>query len=623
MKHFWGFAGWMLRYRMLLATGMTAAVLDAACAFGGWGGLLWVINQLFSENNNVRQIAVEKLSRPEIQKYFGDLTPLADYIPSSQFGGFAFILAIILAFALCGSILRFLHQACAITVCLRTIMVIRKEAFQRLIHAPLEYLLIEGSADNLSRIVRDSSQLSRGFNALMAKAVRNVLMGGALLIWAVIINWQLSLIFFLGLPVIYISIRKFGKRIRRASKYALRAYGGMLAALQEAVQGIVIVKVHNAEGYERRRFNTINRKILSQELKARTARALSAPVIEMIGIVGVMAVSLFAAWNIYQHGIGSPGDIATVLMSLGAAGASLKPLANLNNDLQESAAAATRLHQLIHAPVEPNTRNIARQTQHHLPRHQHEIRYQNITYYYPHAKEPALRDADLIIKHGTTTAIVGPNGSGKSTLINLLPRLIVPRTGHIYIDGQDIAQVSLRSIRKQIAMVTQKTVLFGATIAENIAYGRNHMTIQDIMRAAEAAFAHEFISSLHDGYHTVLNEGGEGLSGGQKQRICIARAILRNPAVLILDEATSQIDSESESKINRALSNFKHGRTILIIAHRLSTVVNADLIVVMSNGRIIDQGTHRELLDRSSVYQSITHHQLQHVSQDRTRLSDT
>jgi ABC-type multidrug transport system fused ATPase/permease subunit len=263
---------------------------------------------------------------------------------------------------------------------------------------------------------------------------------------------------------------------------------------------------------------------------------------------------------------------------------------------------------VLQAPVEPNMRREPDRPV--LSRHRSELVFDHVSFAYPEADRSAVQDVSLSIDFGQSIAIVGTNGSGKSTLLNLVPRLAEPTAGRVLIDGVDIADVSLRSLRKQIAMVTQQTVLFEGSIADNIAYGRRHTPRTDIEAAAKAASADGFIQALPRGYDTSLGEAGSGLSGGQKQRICIARAILRDPAILILDEATSQIDAESEAKISEAIEHLREGRTTLIIAHRLSTVVDCDRIIVMDDGHVIDQGKHQELLKRCDVYQTLVRTQL-------------
>jgi ABC-type multidrug transport system fused ATPase/permease subunit len=473
---------------------------------------------------------------------------------------------------------------------------------------PWDLLQQAGSADHLSRVVSDTSKLGIGLTALMGRAVRDTLMGGVFLTWAVLIDWRLTLLFMVGIIPIGICIRKLGKRVRKASKAALQQYARMVGSLQESMQAADVVRVHNAEGYERRRFSRVNRRVYGEEMKARTARALSSPVVELIAMACVMAVATVAAWYVFRTPGGEPARMLGVLAALGAAGASLRPLANLHNELQAGSAAAGRLMELLALPTERDQVDADHGVM--LPRHERAVSFDAVTYHYPDAIEPALDAVTLDVQQGQTIAIVGPNGAGKSTLVSLLPRLIEPASGRVLIDGHDVGEATLRSVRQQMAVVTQRSVLFAGTIAQNIAYGRRHANRDQVEQAAKAAFADDFIARLPGGYDTLLGDGGTGLSGGQKQRLCIARAVLRDPAILILDEATSQIDAESEARIAEALRRLRRGRTTFVIAHRLSTVVDADRIVVMEAGRIVDQGRHDELVQRCDLYRTLAGSQL-------------
>ena len=302
------------------------------------------------------------------------------------------------------------------------------------------------------------------------------------------------------------------------------------------------------------------------------------------------------------------------MAALALAGAAFRPLANLNNDLQASAAAANRLDELLHVDVESAARSGQQRRLRRLPRHGQSVVFDNVTFSYPGAERPAIADIVLTVEQGRTCAVVGGNGSGKTTLVGLLPRLYEPEHGRVLIDDVDIAECSLRSVRRQIAVVTQETILFDGTIADNLTYGSRHASHERMMEAARRAHADEFIDELPDGYDTQIGEWGQRLSGGQRQRIAIARAILRDPAILILDEATSQIDADSEAKISAALAEFMTGRTTFVIAHRLSTVVNADLIVVLDAGRIVATGKHDDLLAGCQTYQLLCRTQLQNAS---------
>jgi ABC-type multidrug transport system fused ATPase/permease subunit len=611
MNAFWHFARDLLHYKRTLAVAGTAAVLDALCAFAGFGMLIGLLNFMFGDAATgavpFNELVREALRGASVTDRIGDWSGVADGLPRDKFTGFALVLGVVLLFALVGSAFRFTHQFLTLTLTQRVVMRGRQRAFYRVLHAPMEWVWSHGSADTMSRIVQDSSRIARGLNALMGKAVREVLQGLAFLAWALIVDGKLTLLFLVGVVPIAICIRKFGKRIRRASKQALRRYGRMVGVMQESMQAAPVVRTHNAEGYERRRFHRINRELFGQEMRARTAKALASPVIELIALSGVVVITLVAAWTVFR-GEAEPAHMLMVLLALAAVGNSVKPLANLNNDLQESGAAATRLKEIIDQPAEAHRATDWQKPT--LPRHRERVTFDHVGYAYPGGEGDALTDFDLDVPHGQTVAIVGPNGSGKSTTLSLLPRLIEPTRGRVLIDGRDIAEHSLRSLRKQLAIVTQHTTVFEGSIADNIAYGQRHIPRGKIVEAAELAHAHEFITRQPDGYDTVLGEGGSGLSGGQRQRLCIARAILRDPAILILDEATSQIDAESEAKIHAAMQRITRGRTTFIIAHRLSTVVDAEVIVVLDRGSVVDRGTHHELLERCALYQSLVKHQM-------------
>ncbi|MEM7682876.1 MAG: ABC transporter ATP-binding protein [Planctomycetota bacterium] len=604
MKSYWKYARMMLRYRRLMAVAIVASLLDAATAVATLSTLLGVFELLFEGQQTLQEAMREALADPRVVDNVGDFTHLADYLPTSSFAALGLTFGVILLLGLLGGSMRFLHQAVTLSIAFRVVTRVRSMAFRRLLETPWAQASAMGTGDNLAKVVGDTSRLARGFNALLGKAVRNILLGVAYLGAALVYNWQLTGIFLAGAPVIFLLIRTFGRRIRKASKRAMKQAGHMLGAMQESVQALPVVRAHQAEGYERRRFHAINKNLLRQELKARTARALSSPVVELLGLIGVMGVGLVAAWYVEQ-GSADPADVVKVLAALALAGASLRPLANLVNDLQEAGAAAERVDEVFQLPVEPDTREDPSPRRPDLPRHAQSLRFEDVRYRYPKAERDAVAGIDLEASFGQMIALVGPNGSGKSTLMHLLTRLIDPTHGRVLVDGQPILDHRVRSLRKQIAVVSQQSVLFEGTIADNVAYGRRHVPRAAIEEAAKAAEAHDFVAALPHGYDTVLGEAGAGLSGGQRQRLCIARAILRDPAILILDEATSQIDTESEARIAQALTRFRKGRTVLLIAHRLSNVVEADCICVMDQGRIVDRGKHDELMDRCDLYRTL------------------
>jgi ATP-binding cassette, subfamily B, bacterial MsbA len=514
-----------------------------------------------------------------------------------------------------GATFTFLHQYLALNIVNRTMTNIRREAFHKVIRRPLKDIVLGGPSDAISRIMQDTAALTGGFSALLSKFLSQATKGVGSLAAAFIIDWKLAVLA-LGIgPVLFFIIRRLGKKIRRASKASLVSQSELYHAAAEALQGLRVVKVHSAERYEAGRFHRLNKAVLRENNRVRTARALATPLVEMLTMLAVGIIALIAINN-FRVGHVAPDTVIQVLVALGAAGASFKPLTGFANDIQQSSAAAERLSELMKAPIEPGH-------SHKLPklaRHARSIEFRGVTFTYPTAQRPALGGVNLTIEHGKTVAFVGPNGCGKTTLLSLIPRLFDPdfverdgrpaARGMVLIDGQDISRFSVRSVRRQVGVVTQETVLFKGTIRTNIAYGAEHPTEEAITAAASKARAHDFIQNLPRGYDSIVGEQGLTLSGGQRQRIAIARAILRDPSILILDEATSMVDADSEAAINDALSLFAEGRTCLIVAHRLSTVLNADLIVVMDQGRVVDTGQHAELLERCATYRLIAQRQL-------------
>lgn len=607
---FWKSAKILLNYKRPLALALAGAMISGACFGAGLGGIMLAVTHLLGKQKSVGDLIREQLAgsdRSAIMQDFGNW--LAGLLTDNPLRDFLSVIAVIVAVTLIGNIGRFMHEFLVITVVQHAAMVWRSRMIRRILNLPMVELMQSGTADHMSRVIFDTRPLSRSYRAIMSKSVEQVLKGGIAVTIALVIDWKLTLLALVCVPPLGIMLRKFGKRIRRASRRALQQRGRMVAVLKDSMSAIRVVKVHDAEGLERRRFARVNRGVYREEMKIRTVRALASPMIDCLGMLGIAAVVSVAAYLVFQIGYKSERFIWVIGMLAGAA-ASLKPLANLNNQINEGRAAAERLFNLLDLPVEPSGVRIKRGLP-DLPHHRRSIEFEQVTFAYPGGRGPAVRDVSVHIDFGQTTAIVGANGSGKTTLLSLLPRLFDPQHGRILIDGADLCEVTLRSLRRQIAVVTQQSALFEASIADNVAYGRRHVPRDRIIAATRAAYCDEFITALPDGYDTLLGEHGEGLSGGQRQRLCIARAILRDPAILILDEATSQIDAESEAKINKVLRNVRQGRTVFVIAHRLSTVLDADRIIVMGDGRIIDQGTHDHLLQKCELYRTLTHTQLQ------------
>lgn len=609
---FWRSCKVLLQYKRQLAIAGLGITISSLSFGAGLTMLLPIMKLFFREKQTLAGMVQRALERPDLpQSARPWLEWMSRWAPTGQFQGLLWVLGGIALLTVIGGVGRYLHELMAMTVATWGSADWRQRVMARLLHAPLEHSLKHGSADAQSRIIVDVGYLNRAYLAVLSRATLQIAHGFVAIVMAFVLNWALTLVGMLGAPLIFVLLNQFGRRIRRAAKRALLQQSKLLSAVREALGAPLVVKLHDAEGYERRRLRRANKRVVCEQLRRRQAEALSSPVIETLTVLGVLLVIVAAGWYVFVHRPGTePERFMTTIAMLVAAGVSLKPLTNLNNRLKEADAAAQRVLQMLETPLEPIGREV-RCVQPSLRRHRHEVRFEAVTYHYPGSARPAVRDVTLRVEHGQTMAIVGPNGSGKTTLVTLLPRLLEPQRGRVLIDGVDVATVNLRSLRGQMAMVTQQSVLFEGTVAENIAYGRGHEPKSRIIAAARSAHADDFIQQLPQGYDTRLGEDGSGLSGGQRQRLCIARAVLRNPAILILDEATSQIDADSEAKINAAIRELRVGRTTFVIAHRLSTVIDADVIAVMQDGRLIDLGRHDELLARCTMYQSLTQTQLQ------------
>ncbi len=603
---FWHFAQRMLKRRGLAVGTLVFSVISAGGLASGLVSIGWVLELILGKDPavNLSTITTKALAdHPQFARFVPDA--LVSLLPTDRLAGVAVILGALLLLTLVGALANFLHQYCSLTLSMVTASEIRLDAFRHALRLPLATVLRRGPAEIVSRVTRDTAELERGFSALTSKALAQVTKGVGAFAAAVWFDWRLTIVAVVVAPIMAAVLRKFGKRIVRGSRNTLKAYEDLLRSSNEAIQGLRGLKTATAERVARRRFASANRTVIREDRRVRLARSISTPLIEVMAIVAIMALALLAAHEILEGRMKFDNFLMS-LASLGVAGGSLKPLTGLLNDIQASAAPAERILEIMAIPAE----GMRERDLPELPRHRSSIEFKGVRFRYEGADRDALRGVDLNIAHGEFIAIVGPNGCGKTTLASLLVRLFDPTEGSVRIDGFDLEGVSLRSLRSQIGVVPQEPLLIRGSIRDNVTLGIDRVDERALARAMELAHADRFVAALPQGIDTMLGEGGTGLSGGQRQRLAIARALVRDPSVLILDEATSQIDAESEAQISAAIDGFRERRTVIAIAHRLTTVRSADRIVVMDDGAVVDAGPHAELFGRCDLYRRLVQTQL-------------
>lgn len=529
---------------------------------------------------------------------------IIELLPTGRFEGVVLVLVFLTCLTIVGALCNFAHQYISQTLTTRSVAEFRAELFRKVVRLPLGRVVTVGPSEYISRLVRDSAALQQGLNALTGKTVAQVTKGVAALFAAMVFDWKIVIVALVVGPILAIVLRKLAKRVRRGSRGSLAAQQEMLKHSTEIMHGLRAVKTSTAEAESELAFDLVNEQVVRNELRMRIARAMSGPIVETLAIVALSILAAIATRSILSGSL-SFDDFILSLIALGVSAASLRPLAGIINEISAAAAPAARIIEILDQPIEAQGESFPA-----LPRHSGSIEFEHVGYAYENADVSALEDVSFTIEFGERVAVVGPNGSGKTTLLGLLPRLLVPLSGRILVDGFDLSQVRLSSIRQQVGVVTQESFIMNGTIRQNIAFGIDDVDDASIHEAARIAHATDFIEGLPDGWDTVVAEGGASLSGGQRQRLSIARALVRNPSILILDEATSQVDSESEVAIRDALHDAGVDRTMLIIAHRMASVVHADRIIVLEAGRVVDIGSHAELLGRCEVYDRLTRTQL-------------
>jgi subfamily B ATP-binding cassette protein MsbA len=482
---------------------------------------------------------------------------------------------------------------------------LRNQIYAHLHNLSLNFFHKHSTGSLTSRIINDVAMLQGSVSNALIRVLRDSLSVIGLLGVIFYMDWRLATLSIVFLPLAFTPIVFFGRKFRQVSTSYQESIGDTSGILHETISGARIVKAFCMEQYEQRRFGRKIDAIFDILMLDTRYRSVSHPLMEVIGGLAMALIIWFGGYQVLK-GTSTTGTFMSFLTALIMLYEPIKGVSKINSTIQSGMAAANRIFTLLDIRSDIVERENARE----LPPFRDAIEFDHVGFAYEN-ELPVLRDINLRVRQGEVLAVVGPSGSGKTTLSNLLPRFYDVREGALRIDGHDVREVSLRSLRQQIAIVTQQTILFNDTVYSNIAYGREGCSPEEVMEAARAAYALDFIQELPMGFDTVIGESGARLSGGERQRVSIARAILKDTPILILDEATSSLDTESERQVQQALENLMHRRTTIVIAHRLSTIKNADRIIVMKEGRIVEEGTHDQLLALHGEYELL--HKMQYI----------
>lgn len=499
----------------------------------------------------------------------------------------------------------YLNSYCMLWTSTRVLNDIRQQVFGHVLDQSLDFFNRSKAGELIQVVFNQTRMAQNALTAVASDIVKQPIAILSALVALIVIDWKFTLVALLLFPVCIIPVAIVGRKVRKSGANEEKEAGLLMVHMQEAFAGVRVVKCYAREDYERKRFGKANMQMLRMMVRWQKAMELIGPVVEFLASFGI-AIALVYCWVL---GLGSASFLA-LQGGLILLYPPFKTLSRLHILMQKCLAATTKIFELLDTPSTIQDKPGAPE----LPRPRGEITFENVTFQYPGAPDDraAVRDFSLTVQPGKTYALVGPSGAGKSTLFSLLLRFYDPDRGRILVDGHDIRDVAQQSLRKQIGIVTQDTFLFHDTIRNNILYGRLDASEEMVLRAAEMASAHEFIAEKPEGYDSVIGDKGSMLSGGQQQRIAIARALLKNAPILLLDEATSALDAESERKIQEALEKLSKGRTVMVIAHRLATILKADQIVVMRNGTIKAVGTHAELYQTSRLYRKLCDLQFKH-----------
>lgn len=564
---------------------------------------LLVISAICSSIVGAMDGAIAYLVEPVLKKVFaGKDTFIFMLVP----------LGIIILFIVRG-LTRFTYDMTIKLAGQKAIQDIRNSLYSSTILQDMAFFNRKATGELMSHMTNDIAQMQEGIGQVVSGLFRDLISASSLLGVIFYRNWQLAIISFVVIPATAYPAQLIGKKIKNASGRSLNVMGGLTSILQETFSGVKVIKAFGLQERTIERFRAVNLEFFNQIRRYIKYESLAMPVSEAIISIGIAGVIYFGGSQV-MSGRMTPSEFFSFIAAMVMVFTPIKKLQSSYNLLQRSAGAAERVFHILdeHRDIVDSPGAIE------IGRSAGLVEFRNVSFSY--GGETVLSNISLSASSNQMIALVGPSGGGKTTLVSLLPRFYDVQEGGIFIDGRDIRDISLKSLVSQIALVDQETTLFHDTIANNIRYGKPNASDQEVQEAAQAAFAHDFITQLTDGYNTSIGDRGLRLSGGQRQRICIARALLKNAPILILDEATSALDTESEQMVQKALDNLMANRTTFVIAHRLSTVLHADRIIVLEAGRIVESGTHEDLLTNSGLYSRL--HSLQFSDKDTAEVAN-